>query len=79
VLTDVVMPQMSGFELGQVLAGKNPDLRVLYMSGYRDNPAGQGKNKATLSFLSKPFAPDTLLAKVRDVLDAGAGLPPRTK
>jgi two-component system cell cycle sensor histidine kinase/response regulator CckA len=70
VLTDVVMPQMSGFELGERLAEKAPDLPVLYMSGYRDNPIGNGPGHLPKAFLNKPFTPDTLLAKVREVLDA---------
>jgi len=68
VLTDVVMPQMSGFELGQHLAEKAPNLRILYMSGYRDNPTGSG-SEVPRNFLHKPFTPDTLLAKIREVLD----------
>ncbi|HWQ53897.1 MAG TPA: response regulator, partial [Bryobacteraceae bacterium] len=68
VITDVVMPQMNGFELGERLAQANPELKVLFMSGYRDNPiGGQTANRA---FLHKPFTPDTLLEKVREVIDA---------
>jgi two-component system, cell cycle sensor histidine kinase and response regulator CckA len=68
VLTDVVMPQMNGFELGERLAQANPEVKILFMSGYRDNPiGGQTANRA---FLPKPFTPDTLLEKVREVLDS---------
>jgi two-component system, cell cycle sensor histidine kinase and response regulator CckA len=73
VLTDVVMPQMSGFELGEQLAGKNPDLQVLYMSGYRDNPINSPPGERPKAFLNKPFTPDILLAKIREVLDEGGG------
>jgi two-component system, cell cycle sensor histidine kinase and response regulator CckA len=66
VLTDVVMPQMSGLELGKQLAGKTPGLKILYMSGYRDNTAAGDSPRA---FLHKPFTPDILLTKVREVLD----------
>jgi CheY-like chemotaxis protein len=76
VLTDVVMPQMNGFELGRQLAGKNPDLHVLYMSGYRDSPVNKAPGDPPKSFLNKPFTPDILLAKVREVLDEGGGLRP---
>jgi DNA-binding NtrC family response regulator len=69
VLTDIVMPQMNGFELGKQLIGKAPELRILYMSGYRDNPAGGPSGETPRSFLHKPFTPDVLLAKVREVLD----------
>jgi len=70
VVTDVVMPQMNGFELGERLAEKNPDLPVLYMSGYRDSPVGSPPGQPAKAFLNKPFAPDALLSKVREVLDA---------
>jgi DNA-binding NtrC family response regulator len=68
VLTDVVMPQMTGFELGAQLAGRAPRLKILFMSGYRDNATGAGETPK--AFLHKPFTPDTLLNKVREVLDA---------
>jgi two-component system cell cycle sensor histidine kinase/response regulator CckA len=67
VLTDVVMPQMDGFELGERLVDKNPDVKILYMSGYRDNPVG-GEARPR-PFLHKPFTPDVLLSKVREILD----------
>ncbi len=69
VLTDVVMPQMNGFELVQRLTEKNPLLKILYMSGYRDNPIGNMAAERQ-AFLHKPFTPDILLGKVREVLDA---------
>jgi two-component system cell cycle sensor histidine kinase/response regulator CckA len=67
VLTDIVMPQMTGFELGAKLSGRAPDLKILYMSGFRDNAPGAGESPK--AFLHKPFTPDVLLAKVREVLD----------
>jgi two-component system, cell cycle sensor histidine kinase and response regulator CckA len=70
VLTDVVMPHMTGFELGQQVAERTPGLKILYMSGYRDNAAAPGE--APKAFLHKPFTPDVLLNKVREVLDAWA-------
>jgi CheY-like chemotaxis protein len=76
VLTDVVMPQMNGFELGLRLAEKNPDLRILYVSGYRDSPINSPPGEPPKAFLNKPFTPDVLLAKVREVLDEGGGLRP---
>ncbi|HVN04558.1 MAG TPA: response regulator [Bryobacteraceae bacterium] len=74
VLTDVVMPQMNGFELGVHLAERDTELPVLYMSGYRDSPMNSAPGEPIKAFLNKPFTPDTLLAKVREVLDAGDGL-----
>ncbi len=68
VLTDIVMPQMTGIELGRQLAERSPGLKILYISGYRDNPIVGGDTPA--AFLQKPFTPDVLLAKVREVLDA---------
>jgi two-component system cell cycle sensor histidine kinase/response regulator CckA len=76
VLTDVVMPQMNGFELGLKLAEKNSDLQVLYMSGYRDSPINSAPGEPPKAFLNKPFTPHILLAKVREVLDEGGGLRP---
>ena len=71
VVTDVVMPQMNGFELGQWIAAKNPEMQVLYMSGYRDSPIVSAPGDPPKAFLNKPFTPDVLLAKVREALDAG--------
>ena len=71
VLTDVVMPSMSGRELVQKLTHKYPHLRVLYMSGYTDNViASGGVLEPGLAFLQKPFTPAVLAQKVREVLDA---------
>jgi two-component system, cell cycle sensor histidine kinase and response regulator CckA len=74
VLTDVVMPQMDGFELGERLVEKNPEVKILYMSGYRDNPVGTSESQPQQRrpFLHKPFTPDVLLAKVREILDTRA-------
>ena len=69
MLTDVVMPQMTGFELGRQIGEQSPALKILYMSGYRDNATGGGGD-APRAFLHKPFTPDVLLTKVREVLDA---------
>ena len=69
VLTDIVMPQMNGFELGRELTGRTPGLKILYMSGYRDNAYG-ANGEAPRAFLHKPFTPDVLLSKVREVLDS---------
>ena len=73
LLTDVVMRQMNGFELGSALLERKPGLRILYMSGYRDQAGGTEPGRAPVTFLNKPFTPDALLAKVREVLDAEMG------
>ena len=69
VLTDVVMPQMNGLELGDRLTESRPELKILYMSGYRDNPIGNSAGDVNRAFLHKPFTPDALLQKVRQLLD----------
>jgi two-component system cell cycle sensor histidine kinase/response regulator CckA len=71
VVTDMVMPEMSGFELGQLVAERHPEVRVLCMSGYtRDARVGEGVASDDLAYLEKPFTPDAFVAKVREVLDA---------
>jgi PAS domain S-box-containing protein len=75
VLTDVVMPSMSGRELVRKLTAKCPHLRVLYMSGYTDNIITcSGVLEPGLAFLQKPFTPALLAQKVREVLDSAASL-----
>ncbi len=71
LLTDVVMPQMSGPEVAEKLLAVRPGMKVLYMSGYPDHPVfSQGKVKADTAFLQKPFTPRVLAQKVREVLDS---------
>jgi hypothetical protein len=69
VLTDVVMPQMDGLELGRQLAERSRELKLLYMSGYRDTAIASANGELPHAFLLKPFTMDTLLDKVREVLD----------
>ncbi len=70
LLTDVVMPQMSGPEVAEKLQSIRPNTKVLYMSGYPDHPVfEQGGVSKETSFLPKPFTPNVLAKKVRDVLD----------
>jgi len=70
IVTDVVMPVMSGFELTDLLMPLRPQMKVLFMSGYFDNPALQRKNlNPETNFLPKPFSLKDLAMKVRKVLD----------
>jgi len=70
LLTDVIMPQMSGRDLAERLRSVQPALKVLYMSGYTDDMlAHHGVLEPNVYLLPKPFAPDELGAKLREVLD----------
>ena len=69
LLTDVVMPQMSGFELARELAETRPSMKVLYTSGYTDNRlSGTWVMEPGAPFLQKPFTASSLGKKVREAL-----------
>jgi signal transduction histidine kinase len=71
VVTDVVMPGMSGRELVDMLLARTPGVRVLYMSGYTDDDiVRRGLLTSNVSFLQKPFTAKSLGRRVRSVLDA---------
>jgi PAS domain S-box-containing protein len=71
LVTDVIMPHMSGRELVERLRPLHPETRILFMSGYTDNAVVPQVDLAPgTEFLQKPFAPENLARKVREVLDA---------
>ena len=70
LLTDVVMPQMSGPELAAQISATHPDIKVLFTSGYTGDSISSVNNYPTASnFLPKPYMPEALAVKVREVLD----------
>jgi DNA-binding NtrC family response regulator len=71
MLTDLLMPVMSGPELAQRLTPLRPGMKVLYMSGYADNLLStEGLMDSDVNFIQKPFTVEGLSRKVREVLDA---------
>jgi len=71
IATDVVMPEMNGSQLVEKVLEARPEIRVLFMSGYTDDEVmRRGVIDGQTAFLQKPFTPDMLARKVREVLDA---------
>ena len=69
LLTDVVLPRMNGVALARQLQARWPELRVLLMSGYTDEPPG-GIGSVPYELLAKPFSDDELLGRIRSMLDS---------
>jgi len=77
LITDVIMPEISGATLVQLIRNKLPDLPILYMSGYTDNAVvQQNLLHEACFFISKPFSPTALAQKVREALNSRSR-PPR--
>jgi PAS domain S-box-containing protein len=73
IATDVVMPEMNGSQLVEQVLEARPNIRVLFMSGYTDDEVmRRGVIDGQTAFLQKPFTPDLLAHKVREVLDTPA-------
>lgn len=71
LVTDVIMPTMSGPQVAEALVARNPSLRVLFMSGYADDRLFvHGMERDQTHFISKPFSAEAALAKIREVLGA---------
>jgi len=71
VLTDVVMPGMKGRELVERLTNLRPGVKVLYMSAYTEDAViNYGILDPGMAFIEKPFSPDDLACKVREILEA---------
>jgi PAS domain S-box-containing protein len=71
LITDVIMPEMSGRQLAERLRERRPELKVLFVSGYTDDAiVRHGILEPGISFLQKPFSPDTLARKVREILES---------
>jgi CheY-like chemotaxis protein len=68
LITDVIMPEMSGVEVARRVVSEHPRAGVVYMSGYADEVLRHEHAAAGAVFLQKPFTPDVLLSRVRDVL-----------
>jgi DNA-binding NtrC family response regulator len=69
MVTDVVMPGMSGFELAERLRSPRPFMKVLYMSGYTDSSLVRyGMDSDRVAFLQKPFTADILVRKIQEAL-----------
>jgi len=70
VITDVVMPEMSGRQLSEHLLARNPGLKLLFVSGYTDDTiVRHGVMEAEVDFIQKPFSQELLSQKVREILD----------
>ncbi|MEM1207278.1 MAG: response regulator, partial [Acidobacteriota bacterium] len=72
LLTDVVMPHMKGTELARRLGSLRPEIKIMYMSGYNEESIlGKRLGEAGPILIQKPFSPQSLARRVRDVLDSG--------
>jgi signal transduction histidine kinase/CheY-like chemotaxis protein len=72
MVTDVVMPQMSGRQLAERLAPLRPEMKVLFMSGHTDDAViRHGVKNAIMTFIQKPFTPAAIARQVRAILDGG--------
>jgi two-component system, cell cycle sensor histidine kinase and response regulator CckA len=69
LVTDVVMPRMRGTELARKLKRCHPELKIVYMSGYLEHDSQDGSYERGAAFLQKPFTRESLLLKIRELID----------
>jgi hypothetical protein len=74
LLTDVVMPGMSGPDLADHLVLSRPEMKVMFMSGYADSAIARHRIRPDTPFIQKPFLPEALYRKLRELLDEGTPL-----
>ena len=80
VLTDVILPEMRGQQVAEEISRRYPDTAIMYMSGYTDNALMHGGSLPEgTKFLQKPFTPDVVLRRIREILDEAAARQPRRK
>ena len=74
MITDLMLPEMTGLDLAERLVGSRPEMKVLYISGHGDlDVVRPGAFKPGMAFLQKPFTPSALVGKLRHALDTSAG------
>jgi len=71
IITDMVLPRMNGRDLAQRLLQEHPESKVLLISGYTDDPLVHQSALGEMHFLPKPFTPQALVTKIRELLDSG--------
>jgi DNA-binding response OmpR family regulator len=69
LISDILMPEMSGGQLAEELVRRRPGIRVLFLSGYTEDIMHEHGIKADAAFLQKPFSPSALSEKVREILN----------
>ena len=69
LLTDMIMPKMMGSELARLVARQRPEIRIMLMSGFSDDPVVRSYQRAPAIFIAKPFTAATLYSKIRQTLD----------
>ncbi|MHA1520121.1 MAG: ATP-binding protein [Promethearchaeota archaeon] len=75
LLTDIIMPHMTGKELADIITEENPQIKVLFISGYIDKAFDESENlKEGVNFLPKPFSVDDLLGVIRNILSTDGNL-----